>query len=169
MLVTPLIFGMLVAGVVICIGFFFGLRGSRVRERLETQAASEFSPSRPKEEKTLDLEFLPKNVVDKVEDKLGLKKGSAKINELKKSLIQAGIYHDKAPSIYFGLKLGLTVALPVLAMPFLWCFFSGWWPWATSFPPSSSVTWWKPANTRSRRGCPTRSTFWWCAWRPGRV
>jgi tight adherence protein C len=124
MLVTPLIFGMLVAGVVICIGFFFGLRGSRVRERLETQAASEFSPSRPKEEKTLDLEFLPKNVVDKVEDKLGLKKGSAKINELKKSLIQAGIYHDKAPSIYFGLKLGLTVALPVLAMPFL--FGRGW-------------------------------------------
>jgi tight adherence protein C len=58
-------------------------------------------------------------VVDKVEDKLGLKSGSPKVNELKKSLIQAGIYHKKAPSIYFGLKLGLSVALPVLVMPFL--------------------------------------------------
>ncbi len=124
MLVTPLIFGMLVAGVILCLGFFFGLRRSRVRERLQDQAASEFSLSRPKEEKTLDLEFLPKDMVDKVEDKLGLKKGSAKVNELKKSLIQAGIYHDKAPSIYFGLKLGLTVALPVLAMP--WLFGRGW-------------------------------------------
>jgi tight adherence protein C len=113
-----------VAGVVLCLGFFFGLRRSRVRERLQTQAASEFSLSSPKKEKTLDLEFLPKNVVDKVEDKLGLKKGSVKVNELKKSLIQAGIYHEKAPSMYFGLKLGLTVALPVLAMP--WLFGRGW-------------------------------------------
>ncbi len=57
--------------------------------------------------------------MDKVEKKLGLKKGSPKVNELKKSLIQAGIYSKKAPSIYFGLKLGLSVALPVLVLPWL--------------------------------------------------
>jgi hypothetical protein len=81
------------------------------------QVGNALSPT--KEEKTLDLEFLPKDVVDKVEDKLGLKKGSPKVNELKKSLIQAGIYHEQAPSIYFGLKFGLTVAVPVLAIPFI--------------------------------------------------
>ncbi len=34
MVFQPLIFGMLVAAVILCIGFFFGLRRSRVRERL---------------------------------------------------------------------------------------------------------------------------------------
>ena len=120
MILQPLIFGILVAGIILCLGFFFGLRRSRVRERLQLET-KELAPSRPKEndDGTLDIEFLPKAVVDKVEDKLGLKSGSPKVNELKKNLIQAGIYHKKAPSIYFGLKLGLTLALPILAMPFL--------------------------------------------------
>ena len=119
MLFPPLIFGMLVAGVILCLGFFFGLRRSRVRERLRLETKADVAQSRPQDGMTLDVEFLPKAVVDKVEDKLGLKKGGTKVNELKKSLIQAGIYQEQAPSIYFGLKLGLTVALPVLAMPFL--------------------------------------------------
>jgi tight adherence protein C len=119
----PLIFGVLVAGIILCIGFFFGLRKSRVRDRLQRETKAELALSRPKEEETKELEFLPKAVVDKVEDKLGLKKGSPKINELKKSLIQAGIYSEKAPKIYFGLKFGLTIALPVLVMP--WVFGRG--------------------------------------------
>lgn len=110
----PLLFGILIAGTVLCLGFFFGLRRSRIRERLQLEDGP-----RMKEETGYDLEFLPKEVVDKVEEKLGLKKGSPKVNELKKNLIQAGIYHESAPAIYFGLKLGLTVALPILAMPWL--------------------------------------------------
>jgi tight adherence protein C len=119
MIVTPLIFGMLVAGIVICIGFFFRLQKSRLRERLEEETKADLTPSRPQEGSSFDIEFLPKAVVDKVEDSLGLKRGSAKINELKRALTQAGIYHDLGPPIYFGLKLGLTVALPVLSMPFV--------------------------------------------------
>jgi tight adherence protein C len=121
MVFQPLIFGTLVAGVILCVGFFFGLRRSRVRERLQLESKGELAPPRPKDndDGPLDIEFLPKTVVDKVEDKLGLKSGSPKVNELKKSLIQAGIYHKKAPSIYFGLKLGLSVALPILGMPWL--------------------------------------------------
>ena len=119
MVFQPLIFGSLVAASILCLGFFFCLRRSRVRERLQLETKAELALSRPKDEDALDIEFLPKAVVDKVEDKLGLKKGSPKINELKKNLIQAGIYHKKAPSIYFGLKFGLTIALPVLVMPWL--------------------------------------------------
>jgi tight adherence protein C len=119
MIFQPLVFGSLVAGAILCIGFFLGLRRSRIRERLQLEIKSDPSVSRPKEEKPLDLEFLPKAVVEKVEDRLGIKKGSPKLNELKKSLIQAGIYQEQAPSIYFGLKLGLTVALPVLVLPWL--------------------------------------------------
>jgi len=124
MLFPSLIFGLLVAGIILCLGFFFGLKKSRVRERLQRDAKAEPAQSRPQDGMPFDIEFLPKEMVDKVEDKLGLKKGSVKFNELKKSLIQAGIYLDQAPSIYFGLKLGLTVALPVLGMPFI--FGRGW-------------------------------------------
>lgn len=118
-MLPPLLFGITVGGVILCVGFFFSLKKSRVRERLQLETKLDNALSPPKEEKALNIEFLPKNVVDKVEEKLGLKKGSPKINELKKSLIQAGIYHEQAPTIYFGLKLGLTVAVPVLGMPFI--------------------------------------------------
>jgi tight adherence protein C len=118
MMFSPLAFGFLVGGVILCIGLFFGLKKSRIKERLQLETRLETALSPTKEDKTLDLEFLPKDVVDKVEDKLGLKKGSPKVNELKKSLIQAGIYQEQAPGIYFGLKFGLTVAVPVLAIPF---------------------------------------------------
>ncbi len=118
-MLLPLIFGMLVAGIIICLGLFFGLRKSSVRERLERDTKAEPAQSRPQDRVPFDIEFLPKEMVDKVEDKLGLKKGSVKVNELKKSLIQAGIYQDQAPSIYFGLKMGLMLALPVLVMPFI--------------------------------------------------
>lgn len=113
-MILPLIFGILIAGTVLCLGLFFGLRRSRVRERLQLEGGPRF-----KEEKIYDLEFLPKEIIDKCEEKLGLKKGSPKVNELKKNLIQAGIYHESAPAIYFGLKLGLTIALPILGMPWL--------------------------------------------------
>jgi tight adherence protein C len=119
MLFPPLIFGILVAGVILCLGFFFGIRRSRVRERLQLEAKADLAQAHPQEANPLDIEFLPKAVVDTVEDKLGLKKGSVKVNELKKALVRAGIYQEQAPSIYFGLKLGLTIALPVLAMPFI--------------------------------------------------
>ncbi len=119
MMFSPLAFGFLVGGVILCIGLFFGLKKSRIRERLELETKLETALSPTKEDKPLDLEFLPKDMVDKVEDKLGLKKGSPRVNELKKSLIQAGIYQEQAPAIYFGCKFGLTVAVPVLAIPFI--------------------------------------------------
>jgi tight adherence protein C len=118
MVVYPLVFGVLVAGFILSIGFFFGLRKSRVRERLQRDTKDEAASSHPQESLPFDLEFLPKDMVDKVEDKLGIKKGSPKINELKKTLVRAGIYQPQAPAIYFGLKMGLTVGLPVLVMPF---------------------------------------------------
>jgi tight adherence protein C len=118
MVVYPLVFGVLVAGFILSIGFFFGLRKSRVRERLQRDTKDEAASSHPQDSLPFDLEFLPKDMVDKVEDKLGIKKGSPKINELKKTLVRAGIYQPQAPAIYFGLKMGLTVGLPVLVMPF---------------------------------------------------
>jgi|UniRef100_A0A7C5AMM2 tight adherence protein C len=119
MTLQPLLFGILVAGVIICLGFFFRLGRSRIRERLQGEYQSQTKPSRAPKENLLDFQLLPKEVADKLETKLGLKKGSSKVNELKKLMIQAGIYHEQAPSIYFGLKLGLALALPVLVMPWL--------------------------------------------------
>lgn len=117
MTAQPLFFGLLVAGVILFVGLFFLQSRSRVRERLHLEEKLDLSLSLPKEENT--LEFLPKAMVEKMEDKLGLKKGGVKVKELKKVLIQAGIYQEQAPLIYFGLKLGLSVAIPVLIMPWL--------------------------------------------------
>lgn len=112
-----LFFGMLVAGMILFVGFYFHQQRSGVRERLQIEEKKDLALAKPQEDKS--LEFLPKALVDKVEDKLGLKRGSPKVNELKKALVQAGIYQEKAPSIYFGLKLGLAVAVPVLVLPWL--------------------------------------------------
>jgi tight adherence protein C len=116
MALQAVLFGVMVAGVILCAGFFLRQNRSRVRERLQREAAPETGRPQAKEEKS--LEFLPKAVTDKVDEKLGLKRGSVKVNELKKILLQAGIYREQAPAIYFGLKFGLAIALPILALPF---------------------------------------------------
>lgn len=121
MIMQPLIFGLLVGGAILFLGLFFIFSRSRVRERLHLEEKPDLALSASQEDRT--LEFLPKAVVEKMEDKLGLSKGSAKLSELKKTMIQAGIYREHAPSLYFGLKFGLSLAIPVLVIP--WFFGRG--------------------------------------------
>jgi tight adherence protein C len=116
---TPaIIFGIAVGGIVICMGLFlFQQMGSRVRQRLQAQTRLEPGPQL--DDNRTRVEFLPPALVDKCEEKLGIKRGSAKVQELRKVLLRAGIYRENAPSIYFGLKMGLCVGLPILVMPFI--------------------------------------------------
>ncbi len=116
---TPaIIFGIAVGGIVICMGLFlFQQMGSRVRQRL--QAPTRLEPGPQLDDNRTRMEFLPPALVNKCEEKLGIKRGSAKVQELRKLLLRAGIYRENAPSIYFGLKMGLCVGLPILVMPFI--------------------------------------------------
>ncbi len=114
-MLIAILFGLSIAVVIISLGRFLQARGSRVRQRLQVEEGKkEF---RGREEHS--PEFLPKELVDKAEEKLGLKRGSTQVREVKKTLQRAGIHGERALSIFLGLKLGLSVALPVVVLPFL--------------------------------------------------
>jgi len=109
-----MLFGLFVGGAIVSLGLFFRQGGDRVRLRLQGPKKVDLSHLRLEEE----WAFLPKPLVQKFEEKLGLKKGSPKREEMKKTLAQAGIYRESATSLVLGLKLGLLMALPLLALAF---------------------------------------------------
>ncbi len=115
-----IIFGLVIGSAVFCLGYALYFLDSKVRRRLRRQ---EQGPRKkellrlPEEEKAA---FLPPGMAAKLEEKLGLKKDSPKVRELKKILQRAGIYRERALSLVLGLKLGLGAALPLLVMPFIW-------------------------------------------------
>jgi tight adherence protein C len=111
----PMIFGLLVSTTVILLILSFRRQGSRVGKRLIVEGKAEQLLAAP-EAATL---VLPSEMVEKFENKLGLKKGAPRVKDLKNSLIRAGIYHDRAVPIFMGFKLGLPLALPILALPWL--------------------------------------------------
>jgi tight adherence protein C len=112
---APLLFGFLVAACIGSVASFFLFSGSRVRDRLGIQTKPGLHPV------TDDSPaILPAALAEKFEKKLGIKKDSSKAKELKKQMVQAGIYSDRALSIFLGLKVGLPLALPILIMPMLW-------------------------------------------------
>jgi len=114
-MLIAILFGLSIAAVIISVGHFLQGRGSRVRRRLQVGEGKK--EAKVKEER-VPL-FLPKELVDKAEEKLGFKRGSAQVKEVKKTLQRAGIHGERALSIFLGLKLGLSVALPVMVLPVL--------------------------------------------------
>ncbi|MBI4642326.1 MAG: type II secretion system F family protein [Deltaproteobacteria bacterium] len=112
---APLLFGFLVAACIGSLASFFLFSGSRVRDRLGIQTKPGLRPAA--DDSPL---ILPPALVEKFEKKLGIKKDSSKAKELKKQLVQAGIYSNRALSIFLGMKVGLPLALPILIMPMLW-------------------------------------------------
>jgi tight adherence protein C len=114
----PLIFGLTMTMMVICLLLFFLQRPSRVQERLQAH----FKPVKwgpvlvPPGE---SARVLPAGLVRKAEEKLGLAKNSSKAQEIKKGLAQAGFRGESAIAVFMGLKIGLALALPILALPFL--------------------------------------------------
>ncbi|MFZ5450017.1 MAG: type II secretion system F family protein [Thermodesulfobacteriota bacterium] len=64
--------------------------------------------------------FLSADLIKKLENHLNLGKDSTRIKELQKRLIQAGIYNDRAIPVFFGVKLGLLLVLPMVVLFFWW-------------------------------------------------
>ncbi|MHB8069776.1 MAG: type II secretion system F family protein [Desulfobaccales bacterium] len=113
MSLAPLLFGLLIAAFIGSLASFFRLNGSRVRKRLEVETKVEWRP--PDDSPAV----LPPELVKKFEDKLGIKKDSSKVKAIKKKMVQAGIYSERAMAIFLGMKIGLPLALPILVMPML--------------------------------------------------
>jgi len=115
MVFYAVLFGLSVTSVMIFLGLLYQRFSSRARQRLKVQSKPEIILTREEKPK----EFLPSALVEKCEEKLGIGKGSTKVKELKKTLVRAGIFNEKAVSFFFGAKLGLALGLPILAMPFI--------------------------------------------------
>jgi tight adherence protein C len=115
MVFYAILFGLSVTSVVIFLGLLFQKFTSRTRQRLKVESKPEVVLAREEKPK----EYLPHALVEKCEKQLGIGKGSTKVKELKKTLVRAGIYSEKAVSLFFGIKLGLPLGLPILAMPFI--------------------------------------------------
>lgn len=116
MTLFPLLLGFLVAACIGSLASFFHFSGSRLRKRLEVQTKPGWR--RPPVDDSPAV--LPPALVEKFETKLGIKKDGSKAKELKKQMVQAGIYSDRALTIFLGLKVGLPLALPILGLPLLW-------------------------------------------------
>ncbi len=110
-----LVFGLLISGAVLSLGRYYQERGARVRRRL--QGSQEARPLNLRLDEPVS--FLPQSLVKKFEEKLGLRKDSAKRKALRQTLLQAGIHGERAVTIVLGLKLGLLLALPILTLSFL--------------------------------------------------
>jgi tight adherence protein C len=112
------LFGLLIGGMIISLGFFLQQRQSLARRRLQTNPHLRADLLRP--QMAGQSSFLTPDLTEKLEEKLDLKKGSARIKEFQKKLVQAGVHNERAIPLFLGVKLGLQLVLPVLALFFLW-------------------------------------------------
>ncbi len=111
----PILFALSVTAMVICLLLCFHNRPTRLQKRL--QAPVRWGPVLVQNDDAARV--LPSSLVRKVEEKLGLARDSAKAQEMKKTLIQAGFSSEGASSVYMGIKVGLALALPILSWPLL--------------------------------------------------
>lgn len=110
-----LLFALAVTLAVTCLILFFFKEPSRIQQRL--QAPFKWEPVLVQADDTARI--LPSDLVKKVEEKLGLGRASAKAQEMKRTLVQAGFCGEGASSIYMGIKVGLALGLPILSLPLL--------------------------------------------------
>jgi tight adherence protein C len=115
----PLIFGLTLTMMVICLILFFLQRPSRMEGRLQAHCKPPDNWAPVLVSPVESTRVLPANLVKKAEEKLGLAKDSPKVRAIKQGLTQAGFSGEGAIGVFMGLKIGLALALPILALPFL--------------------------------------------------
>jgi tight adherence protein C len=115
LVLQAMIFGLLIGGTILCFGLYFQPQSPQMRKRLQVPSKKPETHLRVAD----SIAFLPSVLVERLEEKLGLKKDSGKRTLVKQALTQAGIYGERAASIFIGLKLGLMVALPMVALGLL--------------------------------------------------
>jgi tight adherence protein C len=109
----PMLVGLLVAGTIMSVVFYFQRESSGVHKRLSLATKSDLVRTE------VEKHYLPLSLLNKLEEVLGLKKDSARMKELKLTLLRAGFTSDRAMSIFMGFKLGLPLTLPILVSHFL--------------------------------------------------
>ncbi|MDP3181835.1 MAG: type II secretion system F family protein [Desulfobaccales bacterium] len=109
----PILVGLLVAGTLMSVVFYFQGKSPGVRKRLPLVTKSDMVRTE------VGKHYLPMPLIRKLEDIFGLRKDNPRIKELKLTLLRAGFTSDRAVSVVMGFKLGLPLVLPILASQFL--------------------------------------------------
>jgi len=117
-LLQAVLFGLLIAGMIIFLGFFLQQRYSSVRRRLQTNPHLKTDLMRP--QMADKPSFISHKLAEKLEKKLDLGKSGATIKGLQAKLIRAGIYNERAIPLFLGVKLGGLLVLPILFIFLLW-------------------------------------------------
>ena len=119
MIILPaVLFGFLIGGMIISVGFYLEQRHSSVRGRLQYKPRVKADLLRA--QGADQPSFLSANLAERLEEKLDLRRGGARTNELQKKFMRAGIYNEGAIPGFLGIKLGLLLVLPVLVLFLLW-------------------------------------------------
>jgi tight adherence protein C len=105
------------------VGIFVALIGLVLYQKLRPSPAKRLFPEET--QRTLTTEKVRQEIVSaqfakKLKDIMGITKDPLKAKELKKKLVQAGHYGDRALTTFIIFKVAAPVVLPILTFPILW-------------------------------------------------
>jgi tight adherence protein C len=112
------LFGLLIGGFIIFLGFFLQQRSSFVHRRLHSPPRTKADLLRPQMDQK--PAFLSRDLINRLEKQLDLGKDGARTKELQKRFLMAGIYNEQSVHIFFGVKLGMLLVLPLVVLIFWW-------------------------------------------------
>jgi tight adherence protein C len=111
-----LIFGLMV-------GIFIGLVGWVITQKLRTSPAKRLFPEEIARSRTTEKvreEIVSAQFAKKLKDILGFTKDPLKAKDLKKQLIMAGHFGERAMTNFIIFKVATPILLPLLTYPLLW-------------------------------------------------
>jgi tight adherence protein C len=117
-ILQAVLFGVLIGGMILCLGLFLQQRHSPVRRRLQPHPRLKTELLRPQLNDRPT--FLSARLSATLEKKFDLRRGGAGIKELQKKLIRAGTYSERGIPLFLGARLGLLLVLPILFLFLLW-------------------------------------------------
>lgn len=107
-------FGALVGSTILFLAVYCRQRRSPIRRRLRVEQKARTELLKPQLEE--GPSFLSRNLVKKIEERLDLRKGSPRFQELRKTFLKAGIYNERAIPVFLGIKIGCLLVLPLLGL-----------------------------------------------------
>ena len=112
-----LVFGLLIF-------IFIAVIGSFLYQKFKPSPAKRLYPEEvvPKTSEKVRREIVSAQLDKKLKEILGFTKDPLKARDLKKKLIQAGHYGERAMTNFVIFKLACPIILPLLALPTLWIF-----------------------------------------------
>jgi tight adherence protein C len=105
------------------VGIFAALIGMGLHQKLRPSPAKRLFPEEAKRTSTSEKvrrEIVSVQFAKKLKDIMGITKDPLKAKEIKKKLIQAGHYGDRALTKFIFFKVAIPIILPIVTFPLVW-------------------------------------------------